>query len=93
MAGERKKFDEFVAAVKDSVEGHAKRKNYTTGGVDDPNQLLNVMTTLGIHDEHSIGEIVYKCAEYLKTPRDAPAKRVLMEKVAGWAWVIWRELP
>lgn len=85
-----KTFAEFTEAVKDSCEGHAKRKNYTTEGVDGNNQLLNVCTMLGIHDQHGIGEIIYKAVEYLKAP---PAtKKILLEKVAGWAFVLWREL-
>ena len=80
-------FDEFVAAVKDSCEGHARRKNYTSEGVDGDNQLLRVCTLLNIHTPHAIGEIIYKCAEYLRTPRS-----VLLEKIAGWAFILWREL-
>ncbi|MCU1305208.1 MAG: hypothetical protein JWQ87_5492 [Candidatus Sulfotelmatobacter sp.] len=85
-----KTFVEFSAAVKDSVEGHAKRKNYTTGGADDENQLLKVCTMLGIHDAHGIGEIIYKAVEYLKAPQ--ATKKILLEKIAGWSFVLWREL-
>lgn len=90
MSETRGTFDGFMAAVKDSCEGHAKRKNYTTQGVDGDNQLLNVCTMLGIHDQHAIGEIIYKAVEYLKAPHNT--KKVLLEKVAGWAFVLWREL-
>jgi hypothetical protein len=79
-------FDAFFSAVRDSCENHAKRKNYTTNDINGPNQLFTIMQTLGINKAHSVGEIIYKCAEYLKTPR-----RVLMEKVAGWAWIVWRD--
>jgi hypothetical protein len=85
-----KTFDQFVAAVRDSVDNHAKRKNYTTKGVDGENQLLKVCTTLGIHEHHAIGEIIYKSAEFLKAPQ--ATKKVLLEKIAGWAFVLWREL-
>jgi hypothetical protein len=85
-----KTFDAFTKAVRDSVEGHAKRKNYTNEGADGANQLLKVCALLGIHEQHSIGEIIYKAAEYLKAP--APTKRILLEKIAGWAFVLWREL-
>ncbi len=81
-------FDAFAAAVKSSVDGHAKRKNYTDNGPDGENKMLVVMNALDIHKQHASGEIIYKVAEYLKTPR-----RVLMEKVAGWAFTIWRETP
>lgn len=83
-------FQEFADAVRDSVEAHAKRKNYTTEGADGDNQLLKVCTLLGIHEHHSIGEIIYKCAEYLKAP--LPTKKILLEKIAGWAFILWREL-
>jgi len=80
-------FDQFAAAVRDSCEAHAKRKNYNTSGdVDGDNQLLKVCTILGIHTHHGIGEIIYKCAEYLTNPRE-----VLLVKIAGWAFVLWRE--
>ena len=78
-------FDEFAKAVRDSCEGHAKRKGYTTSDADGDNQLITVATAMGFHEAHSIGEIVYKCAEYLKAPRD-----VLLIKIAGWAYVVWR---
>jgi hypothetical protein len=85
-----KTLDKFFAAVRDSVEGHAKRKNYTEHDADGPNQLLQVMTILGMHEQHALGEIIYKCAEMLKAP---PAtKRLLCEKIAGWSWTIWREI-
>jgi hypothetical protein len=78
-------FEEFSKQVKDSCESHAQRKGYTTSDVDGENQLLRVAVALGIHDQHSIGEIVYKCAEYLKAPRD-----VLLIKIAGWAYIVWK---
>lgn len=85
-----KTFDAFTAAVRDSVENHARRKNYTQGGADDDNQLLKVCTILGIHEQHSIGEIIYKAVEYLKAPH--ATKKILLEKIAGWAFILWREL-
>lgn len=79
-------FDEFASNVHSSVTEHAKRKNYTDGGADDPNKLLKVLGLLEIGSAHGIGEIVYKCAEYLRGPR-----QVILEKIAGWAFVLWRE--
>jgi hypothetical protein len=81
-------FDAFAAAVKSSVDSHAKRKNYTDNGPDGNNKMLTVMNALGIHQHHAIGEIIYKAGEFLKTPR-----RVLLEKIAGWSFVLWRETP
>lgn len=85
-----KTFEAFTKAVRDSVENHARRKNYTTEGADGDNQLLKVCTLLGIHEQHSIGEIIYKAVEYLKAPQ--ATKKVLLEKIAGWSFVLWREL-
>ena len=87
---EEKTFDAFISAVRDSVEGHAKRKNYTTEGADGDNQLLKVCVLLGIHDQHAIGEIIYKATEFLKAPQNT--RKILLEKIAGWAFVLWREL-
>lgn len=85
-----KTFADFSSAVRGSVEQHAQRKNYTTGGADDGNQLLQVCSILGIHEPHAIGEIIYKSAEYLKAP--TATKKVLLEKMAGWCFCLWREL-
>lgn len=85
-----KTFDAFTKAVRDSIESHAQRKNYTNEGADGDNQLLKVCTLLGIHEQHSIGEIIYKAAEYLKAPKET--KKILLEKMAGWCFCLWREL-
>lgn len=77
--------DEFLEAVRDSVESHAKRKNYTDHGADGENKLVTIMAAMGIGVPHGIGEIVYKCTEYLRNPRE-----VLLIKIAGWAFIIWR---
>jgi hypothetical protein len=79
-------FEQFVEAVRDSCESHAKRKNYTTEGIDGENQLLRICALLNIDKQHGIGEIIYKCAEYLTNPRE-----VLLIKIAGWAYILWRE--
>lgn len=82
---EPRTFENFMQAVKDSCETHAQRKGYTTGGVNDCNQLLVVTKTLGINNQHGVAEILYKCVEYLKEPRE-----VLLIKVAGWAYILWK---
>lgn len=84
-------FKAFVQAVQDSCEGHARRKNYCAGGVDDGNQLLTFLAQYGLHEPHAIGEIIYKAVEMMKAP--GPTKKILCEKIAGWAWTIWKELP
>jgi len=77
--------DEFLALVKESVDAKAREKNYTQTDADGKNQLIEVGTLLSFEPQHGIGEIVYKCAEYLKNPRE-----VLLIKIAGWAYILWR---
>ena len=79
-----RRFEEFLEAVRDSVEAQAKRKNYSENGVAGENKLSEVGRLLEFEPQHGIGEIVYKCAEYLKNPRE-----VLLIKIAGWAGVLW----
>jgi hypothetical protein len=78
-------FDAFSAAVKDSVDGQAKRKNYAREGLNGRNQLAEVGALLNFEPQHGIGEIVYKCSEYLANPRE-----VLLVKIAGWAYILWK---
>jgi hypothetical protein len=82
---ETRTFEKFSDLVRDSVDGQAKRKNYTQNGVDGPNQLSDVGNLLQFEPQHGIGEIVYKSAEYLKNPRE-----VLLIKIAGWCFILWR---
>lgn len=77
-------FESFLEAVRASVDEHAKRKNYTDNGVSGENKLAEVGRLLEFEPQHGIGEIVYKCAEYLRNPRE-----VLLEKIAGWAGILW----
>ena len=79
-----RRFEEFLEAVRDSVESQAKRKNYSENGVTGENKLSEVGRLLEFEPQHGIGEIVYKCAEYLKNPRE-----VLLIKIAGWCGVLW----
>ncbi len=81
-----KTFAAFAAAVRASCEEHAQRKNYTNSNVDGESLLTVIMQQIGIHRQHCIAEIVTRAIEYLKTPR-----RVLLEKIAGWAFILWRE--
>lgn len=79
-------FSTFVDAVRASCSEHAKAKGYTHQDVDGESTLTVVMQKIGIHREHCIGEIVTKCLEYRKNPR-----RVLLEKIAGWSFQLWKE--
>lgn len=79
-------FQAFTQAVHDSVTAHAKRKGYTKNEVDGQNDLIEIDKLMGTHVHHCIAEIVYKAKEYLSCPR-----RVLLEKIAGWSFILWRE--
>lgn len=75
-------FDAFMANVRSSLDEHAKRKNYAALG---RLELADVTHSLGIGRQHGVGEIIYKAAEYSLTPR-----RVILEKIAGWAFKLWQ---
>lgn len=82
-------FNAFMEAVRSSIDGHAKRKGYTKNGPDDGrNDLIEIDKLMGTHVHHCIAEMVYKAKEYLMAPR-----RVLLEKISGWAFILWRETP
>lgn len=78
-----KSLDAFFKAIRDSLEGHAKRKGYSDGP-DKTNKMLEASVAMDFFPKHELGEILYKLGEYQAVPR-----RVLMEKVAGWAYLIW----
>lgn len=78
-------FDRFIELVRDSVEAQAAKKGYSDGGADGPNQLLAITQIMGINRQHAIAEIVYKCVEFLKNPRE-----VLLIKISGWSFILWR---
>ncbi len=92
MPSKERTLDAFFVEIRESVDNHAKRKNYTEADPDGRNKLLEVLGLLGIHDQHAIGEIVYKCAEFL-TCKSLATKRLLAVKMAGWSWTLWREIP
>lgn len=73
--------EQFLTNVRSSCEVHAERKGYLRDG---SNKLGEAMDLLGIEAPHAIGEIVAKLIEFQQTPR-----KVLAEKIAGWAWRLW----
>jgi len=84
--GERdNSFAGFSAAVKESVEGQAQRKGYRTTQVDGANEIADFMHAQGLGQPHGISEIIYKSLEFKRAPR-----RVLLEKIAGWAFILWQ---
>lgn len=81
-------FQDFAEAVRSSVEEHAERKGYKPGGASAVTaDVREIVRGLGIEKQHAVAEIIYKLVEFLHTP-----KRVLLEKVAGWSFIQWREL-
>lgn len=79
-------FEEFSKNVKESLEGHAKRKGYHDGDANGANKMLDASRMLGFSPDHELGEILYKLAEFKQAPR-----RVIMEKIAAWAYLLWRQ--
>jgi hypothetical protein len=77
--------DIFFEAIRDSLESHAKRKGYHAGDANGENKMLEASRMLGFSPDHELGEILYKLAEFKAAPR-----RVLMEKIAAWAFLLWR---
>lgn len=73
--------EQFLENVRSSCESHAERKGYLDG---DRNVLGEVTASLGIEASHAMGEIIAKMIEFKASPR-----RVLAEKIAGWAWRLW----
>lgn len=86
MDNKKDTLDDFFGAVRSSLNSHASRKGYcNSDGVDGNNQFLSFKLFLGIGTGHHIGEILTKVVEYTKSPR-----RVLLEKVCGWAYLEWK---
>lgn len=81
-------FEEFAKQVRESCEQQAKRKGYTDKDIDQENKLATITQLIGIQAQHGIGEIIYKAVEYIKAPRE-----VLLVKIAGWAYILWRVAP
>lgn len=79
-------FQGFAAAVEATVDKFAKSKGYTTEDGETGNVACEALKLMGINFPHKIGEIVYKCVEFMHSPR-----RVILEKIAGTAYIAWRD--
>lgn len=77
--------DLFFSLIEDSLGAHAKRKGYSDNGMDGENILYKFTTAIGASAGHSLGEVIYKCVEYIKHPRE-----VLLIKIASWALLEWK---
>jgi len=86
VSSERDTFASFSKAVGESIGKHAERKGYARG--DDGMRLSDFLYFIGIGRAHACAEIIYKAVEYWKNPR-----RVMLEKIAGWAYIAWRHTP
>ena len=73
----------FMEEVRDSLNGQAERKGYTKSGA--PDQLGSFLAFIGAEPGHAVGEIILKCVEHLKSPRD-----VNLVKIAAWAFILYR---
>lgn len=79
--------EQFLENVRSSCETHAERKGYKESG-GDRNVLGELTKAMGVEAHHAIGEILAKLVEFKAKPR-----RVLAEKIAGWAWRLWITAP
>ncbi len=61
------------------------KRGYNQTGPDGPNQLQDFVHDIAGHG-HALGEIIYKVVRFAHTrdPRD-------IEKIAAWAFLIWRK--
>jgi len=78
-------FQQFSHQVQALLEPTAKSKGYNTTGVDGQNQLYEfVQETVG-GPGHAIGEAIYKIKRYAakRNPED-------LEKLAAWAFLMWK---
>lgn len=78
--------EDFFSRVRYSCTEKAVSKGYTNGGPDEGDVLGVILRKMGVSQAHGIGEIVTKLVEFNVAPR-----RVLMEKIAGWAWCVWKD--
>jgi hypothetical protein len=84
ISPKRTPLDDFFDGIRASCNEHAVRKGYTTRGAGDGDVAGPLMDTLGVTQAHAIGEIALKLLEFQRAPR-----RVVAEKIAGWAWRLW----
>lgn len=78
-------YEAYSKAVRNSVEEHAQRKGYRTTAVNGSNEIADFMHSQGLGQVHGISEIIYKALEFKRAPR-----RVLLEKISGWAFILWQ---
>ena len=78
--------EKFFDGIRSSAEEHAVRKGYR--GEDGREPQAEAEDALGVMASHAMGEILGKMFEFKRTP-----KRVLAEKIAGWAWKLWLSVP
>lgn len=91
----------FMREVEASCNHYATRKNYirtNPHALGRKKEILStILSLLGIAGAHGVGEIICKIVEYvgeLEKPRTAETvkqKRHLMVKIAGWAYIRWRD--
>jgi hypothetical protein len=83
IAEEHMAFDEFSKNTLALVENVAKEKGYNETGAAGRNLLFEFIKAMGLG--HAEGEIVYKVIRWhaKHDPRD-------LEKIAGWAYLEWK---
>jgi hypothetical protein len=78
-------FEQFLAEVREQIEGKARRRGYSEAGTEGYNPLFEFNKQF--FPCHPQGEIVYKLVRGMeeKDPED-------IVKVAAWAFLIWKDL-
>ena len=78
-------FAEFERRVQALLEPTAKGKGYNTTGVDGQNLLYEFVEDAVGGPGHGIGEAIYKVKRYAakRNPED-------LEKLAAWAFLLWK---
>ncbi len=83
MSVKSRSFQRFAREVQQSVHDYGKKKGYRAERRD----LFEFTVDCGAAKGHAVGEIIYKAIEFFRRPR-----KVLMVKIAGWAFLAWRHI-
>lgn len=78
-------FETFESRVRELLDPTAQAKGYSTTGVDGENRLYAFVEDTVGGPGHAIGEALYKITRYAakRNPED-------LEKLAAWAFLMWR---
>ena len=83
MSVQSRSFQRFTREVQQSIRAYGKKKGYRS----DKRDLFEFTVACGAARGHAVGEIIYKAIEFFRRPR-----KVLLVKIAGWAFLAWRHI-